>query len=207
MTTTLSKGIARRAAKKGGAAKSHRAPSRAELKRASIPKPEETSKTTSPDWMKRAAERIDAAEKAETELKATVERKAEVLTKGGRPSKYESWMDEAVVDFGRIGMEVVEFAVKLNVTRSTLYEWAKHHPSFSDALARAREASEAFHASRIRDQMGMPSGATNASAYLSYMGRRFKEWREKQELEHDVGDGLAELMGLIDGKSRSLGAK
>jgi hypothetical protein len=203
-----SKSLSTRAAKRGKRkAPPTRTPSRAALKAASMPKPEETSKKSSPDWMARAAERIADAEKAETELKATIERKEAVLTKGGRPSKYEPWMCDAVVDFGRIGMEVVEFAVKLNVATSTLYKWAQETPAFSDALARAREASEAFHAARIREQAGMPSGATNMASYLSYMGRRFKSWREKQEHEHEVGDGLAELLGMIDGGSRSLGPK
>lgn len=157
--------------------------------------------------MKRAADRIDAAEKAEAEVKATVERKADVISKGGRPSKYEPWMCEAVVDFGKLGMEVVEFAAKLNVRRQTLYDWAGTHEEFSDALARAREAAEAFHSARIRDQAGMPSSATNLSGYLSYMGRRFKEWREKQEMEHDVSDGLADVLKMIDGKSRTLAPK
>lgn len=125
-------------------------------------------------------------------------------SKLGRPTGYDPSMCGQVIAFGKEGMEVVEMAVKLDVARSSLYKWAEEHPDFSDALARAREASEAFHAERIRKQAGLPSKETNLSAYLSYMGRRFKDWREKQELEHEVGDGLAEVLKMVDGKSRTL---
>lgn len=137
-------------------------------------------------WVKRAVERIDKAEAAEAEKRAELASKEEVKSRRGRPSKFEKWMCDEVVEFGRLGMEVHEFADELNVHRDTLYEWAKVHREFSDSLARAIQASEAFHTRHIRSQLHLPSQAANAASYLSYMGRRFKSWREASDLNVSV---------------------
>ncbi len=99
----------------------------------------------------------------------------------GRPSKYRPWMCETIVELGEQGLEVVEFAVALNVGRATLYRWADANEEFRDALTRAREAAECFHIRAIRRQLQMPASETNASAYLSYMARRFLSWRDSPE--------------------------
>jgi hypothetical protein len=83
---------------------------------------------------------------------------------------------------GAEGMEVVEFALELGVARDTLYEWAKRHPDFSDALTRAREASEVWHIREIRRQVQMPGSLANLTPYLSYMGRRFTGWRDQADV-------------------------
>jgi hypothetical protein len=84
-------------------------------------------------------------------------------------------------------MEVVEIAVKFGVLKNTLYDWAKRHEDFARAFARAREGCEAYHTALIREQMARPSAAGNATAYMSYMARRFRgDWREVKEMEHTV---------------------
>lgn len=133
--------------------------------------------------MRRAAEKIEAAEAREDVVRASATKKATHKAGRGRPTDYDPWMCEEVVEFGRLGMEVVEFAVELRVTRQTLYNWADQHAEFFDALTRAREASEAFWVRSIRSQAQMPVKETNLSACLSYMGRRFPGWREAKSDE------------------------
>lgn len=166
-------------------------------KKLSTPMPEETA----PEWMKRAAARIEAAEKAEQEA----QQRAAERRKTGRPSLYDPVYCDDVVAWGNLGWEIVEMAAAIGVRRQTLYDWAEKEPAFSDALARAREAAEAFHANRIRQQSALPAKETNLSAYLSYMGRRFKEWRERQEIEHNVNDTLARR--LEEARKRGRGSE
>ena len=75
-------------------------------------------------------------------------------------------MERQLVQPGDAGMEVVEFARVLNVGVATLYRWSEKHEEFREALARAREASEAFDARNIRAQLLMPARETNVSANL-----------------------------------------
>lgn len=60
---------------------------------------------------------------------------------GGRPSKYDpsfpDLVDEYLLTTGREQThlpKIESFAIFLNVSKDTLYEWAKHYKKFSDAL-------------------------------------------------------------------------
>lgn len=72
--------------------------------------------------------------------------------------------------------QILEFARKIGVCRDTIYEWAKVHKDFSDALTRAKEMSEAM---------------TVANAMLGYYNPVFTQlvmknrfgWKDKSELE------------------------
>lgn len=175
-----------------------RALSPKELKDARLPPPPETSKRASSAFAERlkdVAAGIERAEERERERAEAVAKrvkteteKAAVLAGGakrgrGRPTEYREWMCDAVIEFGCDGLEVVEFAVALGVCRDTLYEWADKHPDFSDALKRAREASEAWWIAKIRGQAQLPAQATNLAATLGYMGRRFAGWREASKTD------------------------
>lgn len=186
-----------------------RGPPRAsELRAARIPKPEEIATGGKPaaEWLKACVGKIDEADKREAAVAAEVARLVErdARKKGviagaiGRPTKYEEWMCEAVVEFGAQGMEVVEFAVALRVCRDSLYEWADKHPAFSDALKRAREASEAWHIKNIRNQAQLPGPSTNLPGYLGYMRARYVGWREPQENRASVPVSAA----LASGRKR-----
>ncbi len=161
-------------------------------------------KDGAPDWMKEAAARIEQARVdvilAQDKAKAT-----EGKRKPGRPPAYLIDYCELAVEMGRAGMEIVEIAGEFDVSTKTLYQWEQDHDEFGEALARAREAAEIFHTRRLREELDRPVSSTNTANRLSMMARRFKGWREKNEILHDTGDGLAQLMGLIDGKSRGLG--
>lgn len=140
----------------------------------------------SPPWIREAAARIEAAETKEREV---LDKLSTLVTirEGGGPTEYHPAHCEAVVELGSIGMEVVEIAVKFGVLKNTLYDWAKTRPDFARAFARAREGCEAYHTAIIREQMARPAMAGNATAYMSYMARRFRgDWREVKEMEHTV---------------------
>lgn len=65
------------------------------------------------------------------------------MSKVGRPTKYQdSFVDEvdkyiATTGHGTMHMPKIEsLAIRLGVCKDTLYEWAKEHKEFSDALAK-----------------------------------------------------------------------
>lgn len=60
---------------------------------------------------------------------------------GGRPSKYNPAFCDLVDEYLRTTgydqkhlPKIESFAIMLDVNKSTLYEWAKEHPEFSNAL-------------------------------------------------------------------------
>jgi len=67
-----------------------------------------------------------------------------------RPTKYSKAMQQAADDYVNGGHEacgdvvpsVAGLACELGVTRSTMYEWQKHHCQFSDTLGRLESVQE-----------------------------------------------------------------
>ena len=162
-----------------------------------------------PAWLKESAARIEAAEAREREVLAILDKRlaAESIVKGEGPTEYHEAHCDAVLELGRIGMEVVEISVRFGVLKNTLYDWCRKHEDFARAFARAREACEAYHTAIIREQMARPNGAGNAAAYMSYMARRFRgDWREVKEIEHNVTvsheDRLERRMRVISERRR-----
>ena len=67
----------------------------------------------------------------------------------GRPTKYDpKFIEEVDRYLSTVGREqtslakIVSFAIHLGVSKDSLYEWAKVHPEFSDALAKIMEKQE-----------------------------------------------------------------
>lgn len=74
----------------------------------------------------------------------------------GRPSKYDpKYIDEMIAFFKRDYTmkkhgkteacdfpSIARFAVNIGVNKTTIYEWAKHHKEFSNALKKCQEMQE-----------------------------------------------------------------
>jgi hypothetical protein len=66
--------------------------------------------------------------------------------KPGQPTKYKKSFH--AVDFiaqSKQGKSLAQIAYAWDVSRDTLYEWAKKHKEFSDAIKKGREYSEAWY--------------------------------------------------------------
>ena len=85
---------------------------------------------------------------------------------GGRPTKYEDWMCDAVIEYAEQGLCRYEIAAKLRVCRDTINEWAQKHPQFSAALKRAKECAVAHWAGEIRANMYNKSYNHSLAIYL-----------------------------------------
>ena len=100
-----------------------------------------------------------------------------------RPTEYKQEFCDQVIEYGKQGKSITWMAAELDVHKDTLYEWAKVHPEFSDAITRARQ-----HAQRWWEdagQVGMLTvGGFNASVWSRSMAARFPEdWRESKGVE------------------------
>lgn len=116
----------------------------------------------------------------------------------GRPSLYKPEYDQMLIDHMATGLSFESFAAITDTCKDTLYEWAKVHPSFSDAKKKAVQKCRLFweklgvdHILNISETSKSSDGSNyskskslNASIWIFNMKNRFKdEWREKQETE------------------------
>ena len=105
---------------------------------------------------------------------------------GGRPTLYTDDMPDALFDAMSQGRSVTQFAAKIGVNRSTIYEWAEKHPEFSDAFSRAKEACEAYWETELQSMMY--SRDVNAPLVKLYFANRFG-WSDKAEVDNKSSDG------------------
>lgn len=105
----------------------------------------------------------------------------------GRPSKYDPAYCDQIVEHMAEGASMTSFAAEIDVARSTLNEWAEHHPEFSEAIKRAKAKCAAWWEKKARDGAG--GGEVNPTLVifgLKNMGA--DDWRDKQEIDHRSPD-------------------
>lgn len=111
---------------------------------------------------------------------------------GGAPTKYKPEYCDLVIQVMSEGASLVEFSSSLNVTRDTVYEWARVHPKFSDALNIAREKCQTWwemqgRKSLVDQTRDGDSDRFNDRLWKMNMGARFpKDWSEKFKAEEDI---------------------
>lgn len=60
----------------------------------------------------------------------------------GRPSLYEERFNPMLLEHAKNGGSLKSFAAKIGIARSTLYEWEKTIPDFSDTIKKAEDLLE-----------------------------------------------------------------
>jgi hypothetical protein len=101
----------------------------------------------------------------------------------GRPTKYLPEYGEIAIELMRQGASIIEVAYKLNVARSTIYEWIENYEEFSDTIKLGRDFSEGWW---------MEQGRLNLwnkefSPTLFYMNMKNRHgWSDKQETHASV---------------------
>ena len=131
----------------------------------------------------------------------------------GRPSKYDpAFVDQArkLAALGATDREAAEF---FGITESTLYLWKHTQSEFSEALKVGKETADervtqslyrkavgySFDAVKIMQYEGIPIvepyvehvPPSDTAAIFWLKNRRPKEWRDRQDVVHDVTDGMA----------------
>src|SRR5690554_3298607 len=113
----------------------------------------------------------------------------------GRPTKYTDAMPDALYNAMADGKSITQFAAKIGVSRSTVYEWAEQHPEFSDALTRGKEVGEAYWENELQGMMY--SKEANAPLVKLYFANRFG-WTDKQEVDNKSSDGSMRPAAPLD---------
>lgn len=129
-----------------------------------------------------------------------------------RPTDYDPAHCETAIAAGRSGKSLTWLAAEIDVSRDTLYEWAKVHPEFSDALTRMRQLAQRWWEDAGQD--GMKAAGFNASVWSRSMAARFPDdWREVKGTEITGKDGgpvqsvaKVDVAGLSDGALREIAA-
>lgn len=105
-----------------------------------------------------------------------------------RPTEYKEEFCEQVVEWGKMGKSLAWMAAELDVSRECIYEWMRVHPTFSDAMTRARQHSQRWW--EDAGQNGMLAPGFNASIWSRSMAARFPDdWRESKGVELTGKDG------------------
>ncbi len=102
--------------------------------------------------------------------------------KGGRPTKYrEEYCDRAKSFLGE-GKSITQLSAELEVNIDTIYEWAKRHEKFSEALTRGKQLSQAFWESELVNMMY--NKEVNSPLVKLYFANRFG-WSDKVETKNE----------------------
>lgn len=108
----------------------------------------------------------------------------------GRPTKYKPKYCKDIVDYMSTGKSVLQFAAKIGVNKSSIYEWTQEHQDFSDAFTNAKQLCEA-HWEKIIQEKGTKKKPGSDAILMFYMKNRFR-WSEK---ENEAGNPGAAVPG------------
>ena len=102
----------------------------------------------------------------------------------GRPTKYRKKHCNEVIATMTKGQSLTAFCAEINVDKDTVYQWAKKHPEFTDALKTAQRNCQAFWEKMLQaTAMGKMPGAS-LGAQIFWLKNRFpNDWRDKIEQE------------------------
>lgn len=104
------------------------------------------------------------------------------MAKVGRPTKYKPEMCDMVLPVMQDGGSIEQVALKLDISKPTLYEWIRDYPEFSNAINKGRLASECWWQSK--GHKNLENKDFNAYLYKINMQNRF-DWRENKKVSGD----------------------
>lgn len=106
----------------------------------------------------------------------------------GRPTDYDEAYADQVLRHLSEGYTLASFGGIVGCSRDTLYEWAKVHPQFSDAIKRGRAAGQHKWETRLSKQAEEGSG--NTAAIIFAMKNLYKDdWADRIVNEHTGANG------------------
>jgi hypothetical protein len=141
----------------------------------------------------------------------------------GRPTKYDTAFNEQVEKFAKLGATDAEIADFLGIVESTLNEWKKTYPEFSESIKRGKIIADSNVADRLyqramgfehdSEEIKVVSDGNNqgssvervpvkkiyppdpTAAIFWLKNRRPKEWRDKQEIGIVTGEDQIFVIG------------
>lgn len=122
----------------------------------------------------------------------------------GRPLSYSPELCERAIKLGMKGKHWAAIAREFNVDRATLRKWAEGYPDFSNALDRARAASQAWWEDKVQSKLGAKHFQANAARLV--MSGQFKEdYAEQRSVDVTVSlEGIVSALAgpkVVEGAS------
>jgi hypothetical protein len=136
--------------------------------------------------------------------------KTKELNLGGRPTKYKAVFNEQAYRLCLLGATDKEIAAFFEIAESTLNEWKKDHPGFSESLKRGKKVADAMVAEKlftramgyshpdvdikvikgkVRKTKLIKHYPPDTTAAIFWLKNRDKDnWRDKQVLDIDLND-------------------
>ena len=137
--------------------------------------------------------------------------------KVGRPTEYREDYNEQVTKLCRLGATDKEIADFFNVSEKTINTWKEKHPQFLQSIKEGKEISDMEVANSLYQRakgyeqevvkvfqfQGEPiivpvieKVAPDTGAAMAWLkNRRPKEWRDRQDLEVTIKQGLEDFFG------------
>lgn len=109
----------------------------------------------------------------------------------GRPTKYTPAVCDKLIECFKVGMSKCEIALTLDINVDTIYEWAKVHADFSDALKKGLEFAQGEWERKGR--LNLENKDFNSTLWIMNMKNRFRaDWGDKTIIEQTTTHKLHE---------------
>lgn len=112
----------------------------------------------------------------------------------GRPLSYSDDLCDRAVALGALGNSWAGIAAAFGVSRKTINEWEQTYPRFSDALHRARAASQAWWEREGRSSLKRKH--YQAQVFRTMTAAQFEDYREQRSVA--ALDALPDLLMAIN---------
>lgn len=127
----------------------------------------------------------------------------------GRPTTYKPEYCEQLMEHMRHGKSFESFSVKVGTHRQRLYEWAKKHPDFEDAMKRGAELAHDFFEEIGLTHVHEGPGTWSQTYFIFMMKSRFKyrdDWAEKEEEkktpDQELQESAMRLLEMMQDKAK-----
>lgn len=126
----------------------------------------------------------------------------------GRPSTFTAETANRICSELADGNSLMTICAATDMpSRETVYKWLGKRERFADDYARARDKQADHFAAEIIDIADTEKDSAKARNRIDarkwYAGKvRPRSYGDKQQIEHDVSGGLADVLKAIDGNTR-----
>lgn len=119
---------------------------------------------------------------------------------GGRPSKWKDEFCEQLIQHMERGYSLESFGAVAGVGKSTIYDWIKEKPKFSDAFQEGQAKSLRFWEALGINIVAGKIEKTNATIYALHMANKHKWVSSRQDVTTD-GDKIQSTVVYIPKKN------
>lgn len=140
-----------------------------------------------------------------------IEQVSEAVEKKLEGEPLLKYQQELWIDFNALGglvindeggidkMTVNEFADKLRISKTTLYEWRKSIPFFWDKVGERRKVlGSQARTTKVYNGLFLKGAAGNPQAAALFLANHDPNFRmPSQQVEHSAGDGFSDLVAAM----------